>query len=269
MPIALELKNISFSYQAGSPVLEDVSLQLQTDEILGIIGPNGGGKTTLLNLLIGQLRPTAGEYLIAQQPVNYRNFPYHYFGYVPQKKELNTLFPLTVRELLNIHRNANSPLDRLIKQYQIEPFMQQCLGQLSGGQLQRVLIVRSLLNSPAILLLDEPSTGLDSQGIDELENLLRTIKKSRNLATIIVDHNIKQVLKVSDRILCINKQHHWHDSSDKLSAHVLNSVYHCEFEHEQIHEKLETAANGHHHCHQHTPQEAQSLDAQDSKEKKS
>ena len=260
----LTVNKVSFHYSPEQVILQDIDLQLHQGEVLGIIGPNGGGKSTLLKILVGLLHQTSGEYQIQGKVHSLRTFPYQLFGYVPQKKELNSIFPLTTLELLQLEKNnstvTNQIIDTAIQNYNLTSFLNSQINQLSGGQLQRLLIARTLLKNPKILILDEPSTGLDTQGIDQLGSMIKTIRAEKKQAIILVDHNIKQILKYSDMVLCLNKQHHWHDKKEKLSKHVLESVYHCEYEHELIHEQLDSSTSSHHHCCDHSPQEVEKLE---------
>ncbi|MBY0416134.1 MAG: ATP-binding cassette domain-containing protein, partial [Bdellovibrionales bacterium] len=127
--------------------------------------------------------------------------------------------------------------------------------KLSGGEKQRVLIARAMIQKPKLLLLDEPTKGLDSNGQDQLLALIETIKKRDNTAVMIVDHNINQIIKSCQNILCLNRHSHWHDHRDFLTKNILEDIYHCEFEHLLIHEKdLEHTSdhsvhtNEHHFC---------------------
>lgn len=252
----IQINNLHFQYDSSEEILKGINLTLNQGEVLGVIGPNGGGKTTLLKILVGILTPTNGTYVVGGVNILSKKFPNQLFGYVPQKKELNTIFPLTAIELLRLECPdgfSNKELKDYILRYKLQDFLNQQINRLSGGQLQRLLIARSLLKHPKVLLLDEPSTGLDTEGIDQLGHLINTIKNDAQQGIVIVDHNIKQILSYSDRVLCLNKSHHWHDEKHKLSKHILESVYHCEYEHELIHENINSQATDHYCCQQPLP----------------
>jgi zinc transport system ATP-binding protein len=246
----LEIKNLHFSYKGSEAILNNISFSLHSGEVLGIIGPNGGGKTTLLKIILGLLPMNSGDYYIDGKKISGK-LPYQMFGHVPQSKELNTLLPLTCYELLKLESTDCSRIDLMIEKYSLSKFIHQPLSKVSGGQLQRTLMARALLKKPAILVLDEPSTGLDTQGIDQVGAMIDYIKQQNEQSIIIVDHNIKQILSYADKILCLNKTHHWHDRKTNLTQHVLNSIYHCEYEHELIHEKVDSTADQHTCCHIH------------------
>jgi zinc transport system ATP-binding protein len=113
--------------------------------------------------------------------------------------------------------------------------------QLSGGEKKRALLAMALIKGPELLLLDEPTAGLDSTGIDQLLELLANLQKRFLTGVVVVDHNINHILKHCDKILCLNQTFHWHDEKDYLTKGILESIYHCEFEHLLIHDEKELA----------------------------
>lgn len=253
MTAVLELRHLYFSYE-NQNVLSDINLSLDAKTSLGIVGPNGGGKTTLLKIIIGFLQPTSGEII--------RRFDQQ-VGYVPQYNSLNDLMPINVEQMikLNMNKKDDSVFDfsKLIQLVGLTGKEKLLVRHLSGGEKQRALIARSLINMPKLLVLDEPSTGLDSNGQDQLYSLLNEIKNKLETAVIIVDHNLTQILKNCDKILCLNKTQHWHDEKHTLTNDILSSIYHCEFEHILIHEKG-TPEDPHTHCdHDHHHQHDHSL----------
>lgn len=244
MTTVLELCHIHFSYEQQK-VLSDINLSLDSKMSLGIVGPNGGGKTTLLKIIIGFLQPSEGEIIKRDD---------HLVGYVPQYNALNELMPISVEQMIKLNLNKKNDsafnFENLIKLVGLEGKEKNLVRHLSGGEKQRALIARSLINNPKLLVLDEPSTGLDSNGQDQLFALLNEIKNKLETAVIIVDHNLNQVLKNCDKILCLNKTQHWHDEKHALTNDILSSIYHCEFEHIMIHEHGSTSP--HSHCdHEH------------------
>lgn len=247
----LKIENLHFSYRNDHTILRNINLSLKKGEVLGVIGPNGGGKTTLLQILLGLLPMDSGTYYIQGELISGQKLPYHLFSYVPQQKELNTLFPLTCFELLRLESRNREAIANIIEKYSLSSFIHTPLDRVSGGQLQRTLMARALLKKPAILILDEPSTGLDTEGIDKVGEMIHSVKDLGEQSIIIVDHNIKQILSYADKILCLNKTHHWHDFKSNLTEHVLNSIYHCEYEHELIHEEVDSKSEKHTCCHKH------------------
>lgn len=261
--IILRAEKISFSYDGNEPVLKDISFTLKKGESLGVLGPNGGGKSTLMKIIAGLLKPTSGEIYFNETPFSQMSsYPYHLLSYVAQSSELNTIMPVKVSEFLDfsmsLHKIKNKHLpEELLEMVGISHKKNALLSKLSGGEKQRVLIARAMIQNPQILLLDEPTKGLDSNGQDQLLSLLETIKQNNHTAVMIVDHNINQIIKSAQHILCLNRHHHWHDHREFLTKNILEDIYHCEFEHLLIHEKdLEKDQphrHDHHFCnHDHT-----------------
>ncbi|MBP9673472.1 MAG: metal ABC transporter ATP-binding protein [Bacteriovoracaceae bacterium] len=241
----LQVKNISFAYE-NHDVLKDISFDLNLGEILGVIGPNGGGKTTLLKVLTGLLPFSCGSILLESIPLH-ESLKKRHISYLPQKINFNSIIPMQVKEFLNMvapHASLDDVLNRVglreKKEYQVST--------LSMGERQRLLLARCLLFKSKLLILDEPTTGLDSTGQDQFLTLLADLKKDH--ALILVDHNINQILKSCDKILCLNKTSHWHEKTEMLTQKILESIYHCEFEHVQIHESGKQA-DTHEFCETH------------------
>lgn len=267
--IVLRAEKISFSYNGHDPILKDVSFTLKKGESLGVLGPNGGGKSTLMKIIAGLLKADSGEIYFEGKPLSsFERYPYHLFSYVPQSSSLNTIMPVKVTELLDfsisLHKikKANF-IDELLDLVGMSHKKEALVSELSGGERQRVLIARAIVQNPKILLLDEPTKGLDSNGQDQLLELIETIKKRDQTSVMIVDHNINQIIKSCQNILCLNRGTHWHDRRDFLTKNILEDVYHCEFEHLLIHEKdLETnqgenRGHDHHFCnHDHSSEHA-------------
>lgn len=253
--IILRADKISFSYDGLEPVLKDVSFSLRKGESLGVLGPNGGGKSTLMKIIAGLLRPTSGEIYFNETPLSQMSaYPYHLLSYVAQSSELNTIMPVKVSEFMDfsmsLHKIKNPKIaDELLDMVGITHKKNSLLSKLSGGEKQRVLIARAMIQNPRILLLDEPTKGLDSNGQDQLLSLLETIKQKDQTAVMIVDHNINQIIKSAQNILCLNRNYHWHDRRDFLTKNILEDIYHCEFEHLLIHEKDLEKNQDHHHDH--------------------
>ena len=255
--IVLRGENISFSYDGMDIILKDISFSLKQGESLGVLGPNGGGKSTLMKIIAGLLKPSSGNIFFNEKLLSdFTTHPFHIFSYVPQVNELNPAMPVKVSEFLDfsisLFKIKNSELiDDLLKLVGMSHKKNSLLSKLSGGEKQRVLIARAMIQKPQILLLDEPTKGLDSNGQDQLLSLIETIKKRDSTAVMIVDHNINQIIKSCQNILCINRSFHWHDHKDFLTKNILEDVYHCEFEHLLIHEKdlgIEEQSHDHHFC---------------------
>lgn len=234
MPI-LKANQLSFKFpDENNWILKDINFEVSSKEILGIIGPNGGGKSTLLKIIVGLLKPTEGL-------LEFQN-PSGLIGYVPQMININRYLPITVIEYLNLQArainllNAEAKIKETLKILNLENKKDYLFNSMSGGEKQRVLIAKSLLIAPELIVLDEPTTGLDSSGQDQLLNIIEEIRLQLKSAFIIVDHNLNQVLRKSDKILCLNRTSHWHDHKELLTKNVLEDIYHCELEHLLIHE---------------------------------
>lgn len=210
-------------------VLRDVSLDVFENDFIGIIGPNGGGKTTLLKLLIGQLKPFSGE-------VKYfANGGGSLFGYLPQAGQIDKNFPITVMEVVLSGLLANQGLFgrygmkhrknalEYLKMAGIEHLKNKSIGELSGGQLQRTLLCRALISDPKLLILDEPNTYVDSKFEGELYELLKELNK--RMAIIMVSHDIGTITSYVKTIACVNGSLFYH-KSNQISTQQL-AAYNC------------------------------------------
>lgn len=232
--ICINLQDISFQY-GDLPVLESISASIPEGDFVGIIGPNGGGKTTLLKIILGLLEPASGEIKIFGHSV--REAKEHFeVGYVPQHiAQLNYSFPATVIEVVRsgltrrrgiLRPFQKSDTDRaleIMKTVGIGNLAERPLDALSGGQRQRVFIARALAGSPRILILDEPAVGVDRLAEDLLDQLLYSLNKEKGMTIIVVSHDVEAVLAQAKHILCVNKtlvchtpslnfdkEHYWH-----------------------------------------------------------
>lgn len=241
----LEAKHLDFHYPDGEKVLEDISFKIEKAGMLGIIGPNGGGKSTLLKILVGLLPLKKGEVLYDGLPLAATKKAV----YVPQTITLNDTLPLKVSDFLNLSiKNAKLSLDECLTKVGMLDKKNDLIRELSGGQKQRVMLARALRQVPEILILDEPTTGLDGEGQDQLMILLKGLQQNEKTTIIIVDHNLNQVLNHADKILCLNKKHHWHERKELLTQNIINDIYHCEFEHIRLHEAGTQFNDEHHEC---------------------
>jgi zinc transport system ATP-binding protein len=250
--------------------LKDVSFSINAGESLGVLGPNGGGKSTLMKIIAGLLKLKSGEIYFENTSVtSFKKYPYHLFSYVPQNSELNTTLPVSVEEYMTFtsslypHLNNSKLVNELLGLVGMYDKKSSLLSKLSGGEKQRVLIARSLISSPKLILLDEPTKGLDSNGQDQLLSIIKDIQQKHQTAIMIVDHNINQIIKNCHKILCLNRSLHWHDHKEMLTKDVLENIYHCEFEHLLIHEKdlsSNHSVHDHHFCdHNHEPHDPHNL----------
>ena len=199
---ALQLNDVSVSL-GGTTLVENVSFSVQAGEIVGIIGPNGGGKSTLLKAILG-LHPFTGQIQLASPGA---------VGYVPQYFDFDRSFPLTVRELFRIRlgrsafssRNDNAART-LLRRVGADDIWTQQLGVLSGGELQRVLVALALARQPELLVLDEPSTGIDIGGEETLYNLIKKLADEQKITIVFVSHDLDVVYQYADQAVCLNKR---------------------------------------------------------------
>lgn len=210
---AICIKELSFGYTPDQMILKDVNIDIMPDTFTAIVGPNGGGKTTLLRLILGQLMPTKGHVKIfGGTPRQIRER----LGYVPQQIRFDPLFPITVSEVVLMGSlTSRTSLGFRYSKHQIEAahkaleqvsldLWKQPFSALSGGQRQRVLIARALVSNPAILLLDEPTANLDPAVSSEFYDLLATLNKKMTI--LIVSHDMQYVAKNVTNVVCVN--HH-------------------------------------------------------------
>jgi zinc transport system ATP-binding protein len=180
----------------GSEVLHDVSLGIAAGEIVTILGPNGSGKSTLLRALLGILPPAEGR--IHRQP-GLR------LGYVPQRLHLDRTMPITVRRFLSLPlRVPDQAADRALARVGMEGHGPAQMTALSGGQMQRVLLARALLGDPQLLMLDEPTQGLDQPGEAAFYRLIEDVRRETGAAVLMVSHDLHVVMAASDRVICLN-----------------------------------------------------------------
>ena len=247
---SLRLESVDFSYDSKQLVLKNLSFQLFPGQTLGVIGPNGGGKSTLTKILTGELIASQGRYFIGDQSITASsNFPFQLVSYLPQSFHVQNLLPVTVEEFIRFAGKniADSIVQETLKKVDLWERRGYKLSQLSGGQLQKAVLAHALAKSPKILILDEPRSALDSTGQDQFLTLIKELKSSQDMAMVIVEHHIPSLTELCDQILCLNKTHHWHDTSELFDSKVMESIYHCELEHGQIHERF-GPGEGHQQC---------------------
>lgn len=206
---AVYLDNLSFAYQ-DTPVLKEVSCHIKEGEFVGIIGPNGGGKTTLLKLIMGFLKPSSGIIKVFGKAPAIARYD---MAYVPQTLRFDKQFPISVMELVLSGRLSRLPwfgrynsndkkiaLDALEK-VGLSDFQNSAFGNLSGGQAQRALIARALVSEPKLLLLDEPTASVDSQVEADIYNILK--KLTGTMTILMVTHDLKTAIDQVQRVLCV------------------------------------------------------------------
>ncbi len=221
----IDINNLNFSYNR-EPVLEKISLEVKKGDFIGLIGPNGSGKSTLLKIILGLLKPNSGEVTLFGTPIA-KFKAWIKIGYLAQKAGFNPSgFPITVEEVLNMTGSKKEEIDRVLKLTDISLERKKLLSELSGGQQQRVFIARALLNKPELLILDEPTVGIDSHSQINFYNLLRTLNQENNLTIILVSHEIDVLSKEVDKVACINKNLIYHGHPQKLlEENLIEKLY--------------------------------------------
>jgi zinc transport system ATP-binding protein len=222
--LIIHVKDVSFAYD-NKTVLDHVSLQIRKGTFLGLVGPNGSGKSTLIKLILGILKPIHGEVLMYDTPIN-KFKQRHLIGFVSQKaNSFNTGFPATVLEVVmsglvskvGLFKFLNKQHKQFaldaIKAVDMQEYANQNIGELSGGQQQRVFIARSLVSQPELLILDEPTVGVDQKNVDSFYNMLAKLNKEKGITLIMVTHDIGTITNHATHVACLNKSLHFHGDS--------------------------------------------------------
>ncbi len=193
----IKAENLYFTYTGSPPyILKDINLQLQSGEYVSVVGDNGSGKSTLMRLLLQFLKPTSGSIMTQARRI----------GYVPQKNDFsNSSFPITVYEVLNSYRRLLKLKDKdliaeKLAQVGMTDYKDALMGTLSGGQTQKILIARALMGSPELLILDEPSTGVDRNSQKEIYAFLKKINQEDGITIVSVEHNLDAAISNSTLI---------------------------------------------------------------------
>lgn len=224
----VDIRDVSFSYN-GEAVLDHINLTIKRGEFLGVIGPNGSGKTTLLKIILGLLKPKAGSVELRGPRI----------GYVPQKPgSLVTHFPITVEEVVAMGRmhtgrwfdfathEDKKAINSAIRAVEMERERKRLLSELSGGQQQRVFIARALASSPELLILDEPTIGVDIEAQEKFYQLLRNLNVEQKLTLILVSHDVDVVAHEVNTIACINTKLVCHGKpKDVLKSDFMEKLY--------------------------------------------
>ncbi len=228
----VEIRDVTFAYN-GEMVLQDVSLDIRQGDFIAMIGPNGGGKTTLLKLMLGLLKPDKGGIRVMGQPAS-QAAPN--IGYVRQDVHIHHNFPITAMDVVMMgklarrkrwprksaenRRQAMSALERL----EMAAHADKKIGELSGGQRQRVFIARALVTDPKLLLLDEPTASIDTKGQAEFFAMLKDLNK--DVTILVVSHDLFAVSRYVKSVACVNRQLHYHNQAE-ITGEMLETMYPC------------------------------------------
>lgn len=232
----IEIRNLSYAYK-GQEVLTNVNLTVRRGDFIAVIGPNGGGKTTLVKLILGLLQPLKGSILVNGRKPGQGGAV---IGYVPQQINHNLVFPATVLDIVLMGRHdprrrwslVGRENDRrhaleALRKMGMEEFAGRKISALSGGQRQRVLIARALVTQPELLILDEPTASIDTKGQTDFFNLLHELNKE--LTILVVSHDLLIISSYAKSIACVNKRLHYHDFVGN-TVELMNAFHSCSVE---------------------------------------
>lgn len=227
----IEISNLTVGYDNKPKVLTDVSVTIYGGDFLGIIGPNGGGKTTLLKAILGLLKPYSGTISFFE---NGKKVPSINMGYLPQINQIDKKFPISVSEVIlsgltppkhlfsRFRLEERQSVRRVAERLGIDHLLKRAIGELSGGQLQRVLLGRAIIDNPKLIILDEPSTYVDKFFESNFYKLLGEINK--DIAIVLVSHDVGTILSLVKNIACVNQGLHYHPGTD-ISHEWLAGAY--------------------------------------------
>lgn len=230
--MSVSVQNLCFSYEKQVSILDQISFDVQAGQFVGIFGPNGGGKTTLLRLLLGLLKPTSGKIsILGKSPEEMSD----QIGYVPQVRRFDKQFPISVLDVvlqgcLSSYRGfggfsskAKKDAFEALEKVHLQDKANQAFGTLSGGQIQRTLIARALVSKPKVLLLDEATVGIDPEALEEIFQFLLTLHGK--ITMILVTHELQAIAKETDFLLCVNRDL-TKFSPQQVCEHFAMGLYH-------------------------------------------
>lgn len=231
----VDLENV-WVWRSGNLALKDITLKIEQGKFIGLMGPNGGGKTTLLKTMVGLIKPDRGRVRLAGPLAKT-------IGYVPQEESVDPEFPVTARDVVEMGLYGSLGLFPRIGAAErqrislalglvgMEHLADRRIGELSGGQKQRIFIARAVVGSPRLLLLDEPTTGVDARARDDFYRLLFDLMGDLSLTIILASHDLEVVPGRVDEIICINQTVFVHAPPDEVrDADVFRKAYGCELE---------------------------------------
>ncbi|MDR1859712.1 MAG: ABC transporter ATP-binding protein [Bacteroidales bacterium] len=220
----IEIQSLAVRYDADL-ILQDVNLAVCRNDFLGMIGPNGGGKTTLIKAILGLVRPASGKIVF--------HIPRSRIGYLPQINQIDRQFPITVTDVVRSgkapeygrerQRSEIARAEQLLEDMGVIALKHRAIGELSGGQMQRVFLCRALMNEPELLILDEPDTFVDNRFENELYSKLGDL--NRKMAIILVSHDVGTISWYVKTIACINRRLHYHPDNRITNEQL--EAYNC------------------------------------------
>jgi len=233
----VELRNISVRFPNGVLALDGITLDVNNLDLIALIGPNGAGKSTLLKVILGLIKPTSGTIKLFGSQDLTQNLKY--VGYVPQSAQArDPNLPFTVSETVMLGRTPQAGLlhrvdatdrgkvEETLKLFSIFDLKDRRIGQLSGGQAQRVFLAKAMVAEPKLLLLDEPTSGVDTTSKAEFYSMLERLNKEKGITVILSSHDVGVITKIANRVLCINRaQFFCGENADFRASAELHKVY--------------------------------------------
>jgi zinc transport system ATP-binding protein len=220
----VKVSSVSFEY-GSEKILDDISFSVDEGDFLGIIGPNGAGKTTLFFCMLGLIDGYNGEIKIFGEDIRRNKKILKQIGYIPQRKSIDRRFPLTIKELVSLsitNKSYIDNVDKVLRYVGLYDNRNKIIGQLSGGQHQRVLIAKALVNKPKMLMLDEPTNELDQASQDNFYLFLKQLNDEEKITIIWTSHDLDAVNRLSNKISCINKKMFYHGTKDDFFSNDNN-----------------------------------------------
>ncbi|MCP3030185.1 metal ABC transporter ATP-binding protein [Halobacillus sp. A1] len=235
----VEMDDISFKYDRET-VVENIDLSIERGQFLGLVGPNGSGKSTLIKLMLGIVKPDKGTVKIFGKPIKQFN-QWEEIGFVSQKaNSFNSGFPATVLEVVKtglvsrigafkfFNRKHKEKALEALRTVEMEEYANTNIGELSGGQQQRVFIARALVSDPSLLILDEPTVGVDAKHVTAFYDLLGKLNQDKGISLLMVTHDIGTITEHATHVVCMNKTIHFHGASEEYKEfddEDLNRLY--------------------------------------------
>jgi zinc transport system ATP-binding protein len=208
----IKLEKVTYKYNSDL-VLDNISFKADQGDLLGIIGPNGAGKTTLFSLILGLLEGYQGKITVFGEDIRNNRKILKKVGYIPQKNIIDQGFPATVEEIVSLGVFERKTKDKIISAINTVGLLEQKhkrIGELSGGQQQRILIAKALVNEPQLLILDEPTTGIDLETQNKFYALLRKLNSENKITIILASHDLDAINKLANKIACVNRKMSFH-----------------------------------------------------------
>jgi len=232
-----DLKQVGVQYEGGVQALEDISLQIYQRDIVGIIGPNGAGKSTLLSVILGLVKPTTGDVRLFSKPISSDGL--RRVGYVPQKAQAKDInFPSTVYETVlmgrvpkaglfhRLGKQDHQKVEEALEKLELYDLKDRRIGLLSGGQSQRVFLAKALVSDPELLILDEPTNGVDAHSRKEFYDTLGQLNQESGVTLILSSHDIGIVTSLAKRVVCLNRTLFFcGDTSEFTNSSTLAKAY--------------------------------------------